>query len=98
MDCESRSGVNISISLRDSVEEGYTMEKIKELCGEPTKIKNWNEEILTKYNNDNLDQFTKLTVHYSMWTYNKGSNTFIEYLLFKDGMLVDLKDGDYGSD
>lgn len=93
MDCDKGF-----ISPSDAVSEGYTTEKIAKLCGSPTKIKTWDEETLTKYRDGYLDKFSKTTTHYSMWTYNRGSNTFIEYLLFKDGMLIDLRDGDYGSD
>lgn len=81
-----------------SVEQGYTKEKIRQLCGEPTEIKNWKQEILIKIGNTIPEEFSKNTTQYSMWTYNRGSNTFVEYLLFKDGMLHALKDGEYGTD
>jgi len=44
-----------------------------------------------------LNGYVKTTSHYSMWTYNRGSNTFVEYLLFKEGILIDIKDGFYGT-
>ena len=93
MDCG-----NQSISADDATEKGYTMDKIKQLCGEATEIKSWKEEFLTRLGNATPETFAKTTTHYTMWTYNRGSNTFIEYLLFKDGMLHDLKDGGYGTD
>jgi len=93
MDCG-----NQFISPGDLSSHIYTMDTIKKYCGEPTETKNWNKEILTRPHIEYPDEFIKKTIHYAKWTYNRGSNTFIEYLLFEDGVLINLKDGDYGSD
>lgn len=90
LDCGSES---IGRDVSGNFDPSYTMDKIRSLCGNPTKIKNWNDEAIIKYG----DTYSKIITKYSMWTYNRGSNTFIEYLLFKNGFLVDLKDGEYGS-
>jgi hypothetical protein len=75
-------------------ENGNTRENIIKLCGKPTTIQKWDDEIFTKYDNS----FTKNIIHYELWKYDRGSHTTIEYLLFNNGMLVDVTDGDYGSD
>lgn len=90
IDCGNET---ISKDISDNIDETWTKEKIKNVCGKPTKIKNWKETIVTKYPDTDI----QTTINYSLWTYDMGSNRFVEYLLFKDGVLIDIKDGNYGS-
>lgn len=83
-----------SISL--DFEETWTTEKVELLCGKPQNIKNWKEEVL--YQGLDTTTFVKHSINYSLWTYDRGSHTFIEYLLFKNGVLIEIKDGFYGKD
>ena len=73
----------------------FSKKKIENLCGKPTEIKNWKDERFIK---TVPGEFVKVTTHYSRWTYNQGSNKLIAYLLFEEDMLIEMKDGDYGSD
>lgn len=71
----------------------YTTQKVIKLCGQPTKTKQWSvARFLKTYNG-----FKKLTTNYTRLTYNRGSNTFIEYLTFRNNRLINIKDGNYGS-
>lgn len=87
-----------NIDPGDAVEKNYTIEKIKELCGEPTATKSWDEEFYNKFQGINSERIKKIVTHYTMLTYNRGSNTFIEHLLFKNNILIDLKEDGYGDD
>jgi hypothetical protein len=90
LDCGNET---LGKDISNNIDETWTKEKVKNICGNPTKIKNWKETIITKYLNTNI----LTTINYSLWTYDTGSNRFIEYLLFKDEVLIDIKDGEYGS-
>ncbi len=71
----------------------YAVKKVIKLCGKPTKTQRWKTTkfIKTYYG------FDKLSTKYTRLTYNRGSNTFIEYLTFRNNVLIAIKDGDYGS-
>lgn len=71
-------------------EETWTMEKVKILCGPPSSVKYWDEEIV----NQQLDNIlpTKKTENYSIWTYDRGKSIPIVYLIFKNDVLIDIKD------
>lgn len=38
-----------------------------------------------------------VSVHYNRWTYNFGSNQFIKYLVFRNGVLQEIDEGGYGN-
>lgn len=40
--------------------------------------------------------FVEEFVEIEEWTYNLGSTRFIRYLIFENGVLVDIITGDYG--
>lgn len=72
----------------------FTQKKVKSLCGSPSKKKEWTREILIKHEGYDVKEVT----HFSLWTYNRGSRDLIHYLLFREGVLIEIKEGDYGTD
>ena len=69
------------------------------ICGEPASTRSWQETIEsgTGSQNKNKGYFTaSITINYEEWMYNFGSTRFIQYLLFKNGILVNIESGGYG--
>jgi hypothetical protein len=91
LDCGNES---IGRELNNTFDVQWTKDKIRKVCGEPTEIQDWNEEFFSnELNGPNI----KTIVTHSLWTYNQGSHTLIEYLSFRNDVLIDIKDGSYGT-
>ncbi len=86
---------------------GDTKSQVTYKCGEPDYIESWEEERIKKdhyYSYDHYRSYegyrrpflAKEYVRIEEWTYNLGPTTFIRYLLFENGRLKKIKDGDKG--
>ena len=62
-------------------------------CGEPV-LKDTREE--NSIERIDVNTLQKRTVIIDEWTYNLGPASFIRYLRFENGKLVDIRTGDYG--
>lgn len=86
---------------------GDTKSQVIDKCGEPDHIESWEEERIKKdyyYSYDHYRSYegyrepflVKEYVRIEEWTYNRGSTTFIRYLLFEKGRLKKINLGDKG--
>jgi hypothetical protein len=86
---------------------GDTKSQVIYKCGEPDYIESWEEERIKKdhyYSYDHYRSYdgyrepflAKEYIRFEEWTYNLGPTSFIRYLLFKNGRLKKIKDGDKG--
>ncbi|MDF1655055.1 MAG: DUF2845 domain-containing protein [Coxiellaceae bacterium] len=73
---------------------GESAQFVYKLCGKPSHMKHHTVKSFTRYGAKLIESDT----HYQQWIYNRGSDTFIEYLTFREGELIDIQDGDYGTD
>ena len=73
---------------------GEESQFVYKLCGKPTQIKHWTTKSFIRYGANLVESDT----HFQRWIYNRGSDTFIEYLTFREGELIDIQDGEYGTD
>lgn len=64
-------------------------------CGDPTWKDKRQEEFKEKLDSG-LERNVFVTIE--EWTYNLGSNRFVRILTFRNGKLVDIKSGGYGSE
>ena len=85
---------------------GETSAQVRETCGEPDHLKQWEEgegnhiSQLFDYEAERYlaPKLIKGPIHMERWTYNLGSNKFIRYLYFQNGELFKIETGDKGSD
>jgi hypothetical protein len=79
------------------VSTGMRTGEVLAVCGEPTSTRSWQEG----YETGNIGQRKEtsravITVNYEEWTYNFGHSRFMQFLLFKNGVLDSIKSGGYG--
>lgn len=87
---------------------GDSLYNVKSKCGEPddmqhrTETRKVSRRVSQPCENNRRDTTCSTTVEDSYtveiddWTYDLGSNRFIQYLNFENGKLVHITDGDYG--
>lgn len=75
------------------VREGDSIEEVHRRCGDPT-FRTFSTELISFETASGL-VVTK-TVQVERWTYNRGPREFIRYLVFRDGRLARITEGDYG--
>ena len=92
------------------VTAGDTRAEVIHNCGEPDFVDSWEEERISRdyrtesrydprtdsYRRYREPLFVKETVKIDVWTYNLGSNQFIRYLTFENGILTEIKTGERG--
>lgn len=91
--------------------EGDTKPEVIQKCGEPDYVDSWQEERFSRnypsvreYDPDNHRYYrryrepflVKEYVTIDVWTYNLGSNRFIRYLTFENGILIEISTGERG--
>jgi hypothetical protein len=67
------------------VSVGMRQGEVRALCGEPTSSRSWQEYGLAGS-----------SVNMEEWTYNMGSDRFLQFLRFKNGVLDTMETGGYG--
>ena len=84
--------------------------EVLKICGEPEFIETWEEETVTHITGEHDEIREDLIigresnigksnlVRLEEWTYNFGSNRFIQYLTFVNGRLKKIEDGPKGTD
>lgn len=77
------------------VSVGDTKAEVMIKCGAPAWRDNWTNEIITGV--DTVRE-QRVSVARERWVYNLGPKSFLRFLLFKNGRLVEITDGDYGYD
>jgi hypothetical protein len=79
------------------VSTGMRTGEVLATCGEPTSTRSWQESYETGNIGQKKDLYrTAITVNYEEWTYNFGPARFMQFLLFKNGVLDSIKAGGYG--
>jgi len=74
---------------------GDTKAEVTIKCGSPAWMDDWTDEII---NNVNTAAELRVSVARERWVYNFGPNSFLRFLLFENGKLVDIATGGYGYD
>jgi hypothetical protein len=64
-------------------------------CGSPAWKDDWTDQIIT---NPNSVDASRLSIDRERWVYDFGHNSFLRFLLFENGRLVNIATGDYGYD
>jgi hypothetical protein len=64
-------------------------------CGSPAWKDDWTDQIIT---NPNSVDASRLSIDRERWVYNFGHNSFLRFLLFENGRLVNIATGGYGYD
>ncbi len=77
-----------------TVSVGDSKSDVLAKCGEPT-WKDTRQEAFKQRLDSGLDRSVFVTV--DEWTYNLGPNRFVRILTFRNGKLVDIKSGGYGT-
>jgi len=81
-----------SLRCRDTelVSDGATKPEVLLKCGEPSFKDSRTETV--------YDRFTHQTIYRTIeeWTYNFGSNRFMQTIIFVDGRLTEVRAGDFG--
>jgi len=62
-------------------------------CGAPAWKDNWTDEII---NNVNTADELRVSIARERWVYNFGPNSFLSFLLFENGRLINISTGGYG--
>lgn len=82
--------------------------KVRTACGEPDYVDRWHEKRIVRdhsnpfayrrreYDTSREPIITEKYVTIEEWTYNLGSNKFIRYLIFENGLLQEILLGGYG--
>ena len=79
------------------VSVGMRQGDVVAICGDPASTRSWQETLESGRGSQKKGYFTaSITVNYEEWMYNFGSTRFIQYLLFKNGILVNIESGGYG--
>lgn len=88
-----RCGTNI-------VDVGDAKIDVLRKCGKPDLVDEWEEEDYYRSSPeiDRLGETKKRTVRVfvEQWTYNFGATRLIYYLIFKNGVLSEIRTGEYG--
>lgn len=91
------------------VSVGDRASQVRSACGEPDYVDKWHEKRIVKdysnpfasrrreYDTSRQPIITEKYVTVEEWTYNLGSNKFIRYLIFENGILQEIYLGDYGN-
>ena len=74
---------------------GDTKAEVTIICGSPAWKDDWTDEII---NNVNTADELRVSVDRERWVYNFGPNSFLRFLLFENGKLVNIATGGYGYD
>ena len=74
---------------------GDTKAEVVIKCGSPDWKDDWTDEVIN--NVDSADEF-RVSIDRERWIYNFGSHSFLEFLLFENGRLIDISSGGYGYD
>lgn len=77
------------------VTTGDTKAEVIIKCGAPAWKDNWSDLVINNANA--VDEF-RVSVDRERWVYNFGPNSFLRFLLFENGRLIDISTGDYGFD
>ena len=64
-------------------------------CGSPAWQDVWTDETIT---NVNTADALRVSVDRERWVYNFGRKSFLRFLLFENGRLINIATGDYGYD
>jgi len=94
----SLTGIPEAMALRcghDVVTTGDSKLEVLKKCGEPMLEERHFEEIRKGVNTE-IEKRSGATV--DEWTYNFGPHDFLYFLKFVNGILVDIRTGDYGFD
>ena len=90
--------VNDAFGLRCGnriVEIGERKFEVIMKCGPPSSVEKWQEEVLGYENH--REHIKKITYSYiEEWTYNLGSDRFMQFLKFRNGVLNSIESGGYG--
>lgn len=88
------------------VATGDRKSEVLSRCGGPTYVEAWQEVRIkgdlgsrlteTELGLHRLPLLVKELVTVEEWEYNQGPNRFVRYLLFENGRLIRITDGDYG--
>ena len=93
----------------DIISVGDRAAQVRSACGEPDYVDRWHEKRILRdhpnpfayrrreYDTSREPIITEKYVTVEEWTYNLGSNKFIRYLIFENGMLQEILLGDYGN-
>ena len=79
----------------DLVSVGNTKAEVIIKCGAPDWKDDWTNEII---NNVNTADELRVSVDRERWVYNFGPNSFLRFLLFENGRLINISTGGYGYD
>ena len=76
------------------VGQGWAPSDVYALCGEPTD-RSATTEFVTFHLRHGVDVTRVVPVE--RWVYDRGDRQLVRYLTFRDGRLVDIDEGGYGS-
>ncbi|MBE9503605.1 MAG: DUF2845 domain-containing protein [Proteobacteria bacterium] len=76
------------------IDKGLSKGEVKSWCGDPTFVDRRKEE----RNKESKDEKENIIISVTIdeWMYNFGPNSFIEILIFENGLLREINTGDYG--
>ena len=77
------------------VSAGDTKAEVMIKCGSPAWKDDWTDEVI---NNVNTADELRVSIDRERWVYNFGPNSFLRFLLFENGKLIDIATGGYGYD
>jgi hypothetical protein len=76
---------------------GMRQDEVLAICGDPNWTRSWEESHESGSVLRNKDFYRSAVIVYvEEWTYNFGPTRFIQFLLFKNGILVNIESGRYG--
>ena len=77
------------------VSMGDTKAEVMIKCGSPAWKDDWTDEVI---NNINTADEVRVSVARERWVYNLGPHSFLRFLLFENGALINIATGGYGYD
>ena len=80
---------------RALISEGDRTHRVRRLCGAPTHAE---QRIEQRYIPDCGGAACWTTVTVDSWVYDFGPRRFVQYLMFENGVLVRIENGDWGHD
>ena len=75
------------------VSVGDTKYEVLSKCGEPSFT---DERQVERIEKTGANELIRWTVHIEEWTYDFGPRRFIRRIIFEDGRVVRVENGDYG--
>jgi uncharacterized protein DUF2845 len=72
---------------------GQTIDDVYQLCGAPTDRTSETDYVTVRVSRDVA---VTRPVVVDEWFYNRGPKQFVRYLVFRDGILVEIDEGTYG--